>query len=221
MAEESGLIRQIGDWVIETVCGDLERWRAESRAIVPVSINVSSRQFAEADMSRADRRCADPALPRSSLARDRAHGELDPRERRAHGDLPPGDPRRSACESRSTISEPATPRSAYLNRVPLDLLKIDHSLRARYPPRSGRARVSSPQSSRWHTASALEVVAEGADCDEQVDVLVKIGCDCRAGFRLRGRRCRSASSPCCSVRARALLPRWRLRARRARKMRAR
>src|SRR5206468_790872 len=51
-AEESGLICPIGNWVIETVCGDLERWRAERREIVPVSINVSSRQFAEADMSR-------------------------------------------------------------------------------------------------------------------------------------------------------------------------
>jgi predicted signal transduction protein with EAL and GGDEF domain len=65
VAEECGLIRQLGDWVIETVCADMERWIADRRAIVPISVNVSSRQFAEADMTRViadalDRHGVDP-----------------------------------------------------------------------------------------------------------------------------------------------------------------
>ena len=50
--------------------------------------------------------------PRSALARDGAHGELDPRERRTNRRVPPRRSASSACASRSTTSEPATRRSA-------------------------------------------------------------------------------------------------------------
>ena len=152
VAEESGLIRTIGESVLETVCGDMERWRAESRAIVPISINVSSRQFAEADMNRV---IAD-ALTR--------HG-LDPRSLEielTESSILENDERTAACLReiraigvRVSLDDFGTGYSSlsYLNRVPLDLLKIDHcfvrdstSIRAR--------RASSPRSSRWHTASA-------------------------------------------------------------------
>ena len=106
---------------------------------------------------------------------------------------------------------------SYLNRVPLDLLKIDHCFVRDIHVDPGAKGVVSAVISMAHSLG-LEVVAEGADCDEQVDVLVEIGCDAVQGF-VFAPRCRSASSPSCSSRARDLLLRWRLRAWRARNMR--
>ena len=70
---------------------------------------------------------------------------------------------------------------SYLNRVPLDLLKIDHSFVRDIHLDPGAEGVVSAVISMAHSLG-LEVVAEGADCDEQVDVLVKIGCDAVQGF---------------------------------------
>lgn len=50
VAESSGLISQLGEVVIEKVCQQLARWKAYGQALVPVSINVSARQFGRGDV---------------------------------------------------------------------------------------------------------------------------------------------------------------------------
>jgi len=70
---------------------------------------------------------------------------------------------------------------SYLNRVPLDVLKIDHCFVRDIHVDPGAKGVVSAVISMAHSLG-LEVVAEGADCEEQVEVLVKIGCDAVQGF---------------------------------------
>ena len=180
VAEESGLIRQLGDWVLETVCTDLERWRAEGRTILPISINVSSRQFAEADMSRViadalsghdlDPHWLEIELTESSILENDERTAACLREIRAIG-------------VRVSLDDFGTGYSSlsYLNRVPLDVLKIDHSFVRDIHLDPGAEGVVSAVVSMAHSLG-LEVVAEGADCDEQVQVLEKIGCDAVQGF---------------------------------------
>lgn len=49
VAEETGLILEIGAWVLREACQQLQRWREQGYALVPVGVNVSARQFRQAD----------------------------------------------------------------------------------------------------------------------------------------------------------------------------
>ena len=198
VAEESGLIRTLGDWVIETVCADMQRWRADGRAIVPISVNVSSRQFAEADMTHViadalDRHGLDPhwleieLTERSILANDEKTAACL-REIRAIG-------------VRVSLDDFGTGYSSlsYLNRVPLDLLKIDQTFVRDIHLDPGAEGVVSAVVSMAHSLG-LQVVAEGVDCDEQVEVLARIGCDGVQGFVFCSGDVRAPTSPGCSMR---------------------
>ncbi|MFC6038913.1 PAS domain S-box protein [Paenisporosarcina macmurdoensis] len=52
IAEETGLILPIGEWVIKEACRQIKAWENESHLKVPVSVNVSARQFTDVDFSK-------------------------------------------------------------------------------------------------------------------------------------------------------------------------
>ena len=45
LAEESNLIFDLGDWVIEAVCKQIKQWKVDGKKIVPVSVNISAKRF--------------------------------------------------------------------------------------------------------------------------------------------------------------------------------
>jgi EAL domain-containing protein (putative c-di-GMP-specific phosphodiesterase class I) len=49
LAEESGLILQIGQWVLETACAQLAAWSAAQAAHLTMAVNVSARQFKQSN----------------------------------------------------------------------------------------------------------------------------------------------------------------------------
>jgi diguanylate cyclase (GGDEF)-like protein len=65
--EESGLILPVGEWVIGEACAQQHRWQREGRLAVPVSVNVSPKQFRRGDLDR---------IVREMLARERLHPHL-------------------------------------------------------------------------------------------------------------------------------------------------
>ena len=71
LAEEAGLIGQIGDWVLQTACRQNQAWRDEGLAPITMRVNVSARQFAQSDWVA---RVVD-ALEQSGL--DPGHLELE------------------------------------------------------------------------------------------------------------------------------------------------
>ena len=83
--------------------------------------------------------------------------------------------------SRSTTSAPATPRSAYLKRFPLDVLKIDSSFVLHLAQRKDDREIVTAIIQMGHTLG-FRVVAEGVETAEQLAFLRKKGCDIYQGY---------------------------------------
>ncbi|GAB4192469.1 MAG: hypothetical protein OHK0022_06700 [Roseiflexaceae bacterium] len=184
LAEESGLILPIGEWVVQAVCRQLAAWRREGRPLVAVSINVSARQFVHdsfvADIARALLQHQVPAglieleLTESVLMHDLSRVTQRLQELRRLG-------------VRITIDGFGTGYSslAYLQRLPLDRLKIDRSFVRALLPGQSTAEGSAPLVQAIvllaHTLK-LAVVAEGVEQPEHMRLLREMGCDIAQGF---------------------------------------
>ncbi len=59
--EETGLIVQVGEWVLERACSDLKAWQAAGRKVMPVAVNLSARQFRQQDLDTRIRSIVDAA----------------------------------------------------------------------------------------------------------------------------------------------------------------
>ncbi|MEM7409716.1 MAG: EAL domain-containing protein [Myxococcota bacterium] len=180
VAEDFGLIGPIGTWVIENVCEHLNRWRAAGLPIVPVSINVSPQQFTQMDLTATIASALESYdLPPSWLEVELTESVI----------LEQDDNTTSALRTLQTIGvrialdDFGTGYSSlsYLNRVPLDVLKMDRNFVRDIHLDPGAEGVVSAVISMAHSLS-LEVIAEGVDCDEQIEILQRMGCDQIQGF---------------------------------------
>ena len=179
VAEESGLILRMGDWVIQQGCATVSRLRQAGFAM-PVSVNVSPRQFRQPDfVERVARIIAQSDAPASSLIFEITEGllieDVDDTITRMHALIDLG--------VRFSIDDFGTGYSSlsYLQRLPLFELKIDHSFVRDIPGAAGpTALVQSILSMSAHLG--LRVVAEGVETQEQADFLIKAGCESLQGF---------------------------------------
>ena len=89
------------------------------------------------------------------------------------------DARRPALPS--TTSAPATPRSSYLHRFPIDILKIDRSFVAQIDRHGDSAAVIGAVIALAHNLR-MDVVAEGIETPEQVALLRALDCDFGQGY---------------------------------------
>ncbi|HEU4321584.1 MAG TPA: EAL domain-containing protein [Roseiflexaceae bacterium] len=184
LAEESGLILPIGEWVLQAVCRQIAAWRREGRRLVTVSVNVSARQFVHesfvADVARALFQHKVPAglieleLTESVLMHDVSRVVQRLQELRRLG-------------VRITIDGFGTGYSslAYLQRLPLDRLKIDRSFVRALLPGHGPAEGSAPLVQAIVLLAhnlKLAVVAEGVEQPEHMRLLREMGCDIAQGF---------------------------------------
>ena len=110
VAEDCGLIREIGEWVIQSTVEHAARWRAAAWPPVRVAVNVSALQLLDSRFVKSLSQAAAPAQRAAAVHRGGTDGER-PADRAATR------PRRSRCcassasASRSTTSGPAIPRS--------------------------------------------------------------------------------------------------------------
>jgi diguanylate cyclase (GGDEF)-like protein len=179
IAEESNLIVQLGDWVLERACRAQLRLKTAGHE-VPVSVNVSPRQFHQADfvdhaLAVLDRTGADARL----LVFEVTEGLLLENLERTV-------PRMQELASRGirfSVDDFGTGYSslAYLRRLPLHELKIDRSFIQEMPgDASATAIVQMILSMARHLG--LKVVAEGVETRAQADFLCAHGCDALQGF---------------------------------------
>ncbi|MGA7704858.1 MAG: EAL domain-containing protein [Solirubrobacteraceae bacterium] len=181
-AQESGLIVQISDWVLDTACAQAAAWRGAGE-LVSVSINISARGLTELDLAdRAERALARHDLPPQSLwievresavLRDPERAKATLRDVRSLGVRIALDGFGSG-ESRLTL-----PLS-----LPVDMLKLDRTLIAGLPEDTHKRAIVEALIALARTAG-LQTVAVGVESETQLRLVRELGCSLAQGFLLQ------------------------------------
>ena len=181
LAEQSGLILELGQWVLETACVQLAEW-AEVPAMAhwTLAVNVSASQFAHRDFVSH----VFSALQRAGARADRLKLELT--ETMLAVDIEDIILKMFTIKSRGvsfSLDDFGTGYSSlsYLKRLPLSQLKIDRSFVRDILSDPNDAAIARTILALGHTLG-LEVIAEGVETSEQHALLAQMGCDAFQGF---------------------------------------
>ncbi len=180
LAEETGLIVPLGEWVIENACRQLARWEQEGLARVPVSINLSSREFNHERLVRQLRE----SLAGSGVTPERL--ELEVSERVLMQDTSAS--KRILTELKDiglavAVDDFGTGYSSltHLRRLPLDSLKIDRALiRDILSNDDDRAIVEAIIAMAQRIK--LATIGEGVETRAQMELLKREGCEAIQGY---------------------------------------
>jgi diguanylate cyclase (GGDEF)-like protein len=183
MAEETGLMIPIGEWVLRHACQQLSEWQKAGKAPIGLAVNLSAVQFRNPEMpavfkdiiaaSGIDARLLTLELTESVLLED-THSRIELLKRL------------KALDIKLSIDDFGTGYSSlsYLKKLPLDELKIDRSFFVDlFEDKKSRALVSS-LIFLAHNLN-LRTVAEGVETEEQLLFLQKERCDQYQGFLFR------------------------------------
>jgi diguanylate cyclase (GGDEF)-like protein/PAS domain S-box-containing protein len=181
LAEETGLIVPIGNWVIREVCRTLRRWTDELGADwVPCSLNLSVRHLQQPDLVSTVR----AALEEHGIAPRRLVLEITESAVMENGSGTVETLKAlKALGVRLALDDFGTGYSslAHLHRFPLDVLKIDRSFTAALDGDHHGASIAGAIVSLAQ-ALGLETVAEGIEDSDQHAQLTALGCTYGQGF---------------------------------------
>ncbi|MGE5492651.1 MAG: putative bifunctional diguanylate cyclase/phosphodiesterase [Actinomycetota bacterium] len=180
LAEESGLIVPIGEWVLRTACAQFASWQKAGGAPMRVSVNLSARQFRHNDLTQSV--CdilREKGLPPESL-------ELEITESMLMQDVQKG-----GCVLKElrglgvhfAIDDFGTGYSSlnYLKRFPISTLKIDQSFVRQIPEDNDDAAIVRAVIALGHGLN-LKVVAEGVETEQQLAFMREHCCDRIQGY---------------------------------------
>lgn len=180
LAEETGLIVPIGEWVLREACRQNKAWQDAGMARMRVSVNLSARQFQQQDIVEMTA----SALRESGLTADCLELELTESYIMQNPEVAIRTLR--LLEKMGvflSVDDFGTGYSSlsYLRRFPIDCLKIDRSFVQDIP---GSADAAAIVSAIVAMASSLklEIVAEGVETQDQLDYLKQLKCNRMQGF---------------------------------------
>lgn len=180
IAEEMGMIEEIGGWVVATACGELKEYFGEGAPLRRVAVNISSIQLRMPDFAKGIKSLLDAAAIGPSCL------ELEITESVLMDDLAETSANLTMlCDLgvRLSIDDFGTGYSSlsYLHRYPFNTLKIDRSFvtAALHSANAGRLIESIITMAQ---GLGLEVVAEGVETEEQLEFLRARGCDHVQGY---------------------------------------
>ena len=179
-AEASGLIVPIGDIVIEQACAQLAAWRAQGACLVPVSINVSARQFERGGIvGRIEGALARHGVPPALL-------EVEITESAMMGDRDEILAELAALRALGVklhIDDFGTGYSSLsqLRTLRMDVLKVDRAFTAELDG-GGEGRVFFEAIVSMAHALGMAVVAEGVETAAQLQALRELGCNEVQGY---------------------------------------
>lgn len=179
IAEESGLIVGIGDWVLEEVCKQTHAWKQLGMAPMKIAVNISARQFTSKLPSSIatllDRHDIDADWLELELTESMLMHNTD-------GVITMMDELNTLGLALS-LDDFGTGYSSlsYLKRFPIDTLKIDRSFITGIPENSDDCAITGAITSMAKQLK-LKVIAEGVETQAQLDFLTFLECDEIQGF---------------------------------------
>jgi diguanylate cyclase (GGDEF)-like protein len=186
VAEETGLIASLGEWAIAQACGQLMLWREAGlcSSDLAMSVNLSLRELADPRLAGSIRQALDAAgvppesllleITESVVAADAEAAALRLRELKAVGVRLSLDDFGTGLSSLSAVQG-----------YPLDMLKLDRSFVGGVGEGERAERMLAAVVEVAH-AAGLRAVAEGVERTEQLDAVIRSGCDAAQGFLLGG-----------------------------------
>ena len=182
LAEDSGFIIKLGEWVLRTACFQCAAWQQNGPAPLRVAVNVSGRQFSEPDfVDMVSAALSDSGLAPELLELEMTESLLISNEQQALHKL-------QLLKSMGiylAIDDFGTGYSslAYLKHFPLDRLKIDKSFINDILTDPDDAAITEAIIAMGHSLK-LKVIAEGVETREQLIFLEDRGCDEMQGYYL-------------------------------------
>jgi len=181
LAEETGLILQLGTWVLETACNQIASWaERKETAHIKLAVNISARQFRQPDFVEQvlivlERTGANPQNLQLELTESMLVDNVQEvigimAELKSHG-------------VRFSLDDFGTGYSSlsYLKHLPLDQLKIDRSFVRDMLTDASSGAIAQTLISLGK-AMGLSVIAEGVETQEQMGFLAGLGCRTYQGF---------------------------------------
>lgn len=179
LAEESGMIMQIGDWVLEEVCKQLEYWQEKGYRSVRIAVNISPKQFKQENFAIKIREKINKyRLDPSSLEVEITESAMTDMQ----------DTFAMLNELKDigvviSIDDFGTGYSSlsYLKKYPIDIIKIDQSFIKDMELDEKNAAIATTIIQLAHSLG-MEVIAEGVEKDRQVEILKSANCQKAQGY---------------------------------------
>ncbi|MEN0014375.1 MAG: bifunctional diguanylate cyclase/phosphodiesterase [Solirubrobacteraceae bacterium] len=180
LAESTGLIVELGGWVLRAACIQLQTWQRGWRDRRYVSVNVAGQQLAAGCFPDQVRSALEASgLPADQLLLEVTESSLIENIDAAMQQM--ADVR--ALAARLALDDFGTGYSSlsYLRQFRVDVVKVDKSFIDDIIDIDGTSLVEAIV--RMASSLRMKVIAEGIEADEQADVLRRLGCDLGQGFR--------------------------------------
>ncbi|MFC0170604.1 putative bifunctional diguanylate cyclase/phosphodiesterase [Pseudoduganella danionis] len=179
LAEATGLVVQVGEWVLEQACAQAQRWQQAGLAPVRLAVNVSAREFTASLPGRVQTTLQRYGLAPEWLELEITESTLMNNIERVIGIMD----QIAALGVTLSLDDFGTGYSSlsYLKRFPIDTLKIDRSFTIGIPDDANDCAIANTIIS---IAQQLKhkVIAEGVETAEQLEFLRQSGCDEVQGY---------------------------------------
>jgi diguanylate cyclase (GGDEF)-like protein/PAS domain S-box-containing protein len=180
LAEETGLIVPIGEWVLRMACAQNKAWQDAGLPPFRMAVNLSARQFKQQDVvTMVERALADTGLAPSWLELEITESVIMDEPEQSAATLR----QLSAMGINLAIDDFGTGYSSlnYLKRFPIDTLKIDRSFVADITTDPDDAAIATAVIALAHSMK-MKVIAEGVETAEQLHFLRSHNCDHMQGY---------------------------------------
>ncbi|MGQ0654574.1 MAG: bifunctional diguanylate cyclase/phosphodiesterase [Betaproteobacteria bacterium] len=180
LAEESGLVVALGEWVLRTACARVQAWAQAGVAVPRMAVNLSPRQFLQGDLTAIiERSLAQTGCPPGLLELEITESMVMHNPERAVELMH----RIRAIGVKVAIDDFGTGYSSLgaLKRFPVDRLKVDRSFIHDIPRDRDDAAITQAVIVMAHSLG-MKVTAKGVETADQLEFLRTHGCDEMQGF---------------------------------------
>ncbi|MGF7036077.1 diguanylate cyclase (GGDEF)-like protein [Paenibacillus mucilaginosus] len=180
IAEEAGIIQQIGEWTLREACKQTKRWHNKGLNHLGISVNLSPRQFQQRDLvTMVESILEETGLPAGCLTLEITENIAVHKEECVISKMQ----KLKSLGVRMAIDDFGTGYSSlsYLGRFPMDVLKIDKSFVQSILQDSKEKEIVKTVIAIAHTLN-LSVTAEGVETEDQLRYLRQQGCDIGQGY---------------------------------------